>query len=918
MGLLKKISNKLDYPIPDELVVPYQEYIRNLFVSRLNVGYLFGIFLIPSAFVFDILIFPNSWQQLFKVRIASMLCCLFLYLLSNKTFLQKHPSLMCQVLNAVVAGTIAYLASLTGSYESPYYVGYILIFICIAMVLPWGVSGSFIAGIVIIFIHFVSNVLPALVVSKWAINWPMVWNSIYFLTFSFLMIIVSSGLYENTRRQIFVSTEQEKIRSRKLKESKDKIDSLLKNRSRFISNITHELKTPLSIVIGNTELFMDRVNSLDANLARQLQVVQRAAFQLSMHVDRIINVSSADDPDQELIAENYDYIGMVEHVFSLFKDRAKEENISYTLNAPPSPLVVNVDIVRIEEVLNNLIQNAFKFSASGGSITVTVSTDGQEVFTEVADTGCGIADDQLDKVFGRLYQGDNVLAKSHGGIGVGLFLCKNNVELHHGKISVQSKVGRGTSFRFSLPIYIDQDAPVKNQVQDIPEDRRGVVPKRRTMSDRRLAERAKRFEYQQNLGLDSLAKMAFAGNIEDYENRNPSLPSVLIVEDTGGMMKVIVDALYEEYNLFLATNGFDALEKLHNHSGQISLILSDIMMPGMTGFDFCVKVMERAEWQHIPLIFVTAMLSEDDQLKGFSLGATDYIVKPYNIKILKEKVAHWISRRQYERLLQDFSASLELRVQEVARLKDIVLHEINNPLQLISTANYQLQKQKGMLIENVPQDAGRIEKNAEMLERGLQAIYSVMDVARKLDAGQMSSKKAEPLKTLFDEAVTQSHHFLKDLKVEVVMEDALAGAAVYCEKKMMTQVFVNLLRNGVEAIRERVSDEKGRLRITVEPGEKNRVHIMFQDNGAGIPPDVMKMLFKFKYTTKKDGTGIGLHFSKMLLKLHDGFIRAESLEGIGTVIHVDLPLLAMEGDHVWGGSEVLEDETRQESRPVLQ
>ncbi|MCF6290643.1 MAG: ATP-binding protein [Desulfobacterales bacterium] len=878
------------HKVPVEFTKSYHRYLQRLFVRRLRILYYFSMTLIPGAFVFDILIFPDSWKVLFKVRILCALVCLFLFFLSSRTRLRNYPSQMCQVLIFVGAVTIGILTHLTGAYQSPYYAGQILIFIGIATVAPWGFDRALLAtGFGIITIHLSLNLLPSLLAHE-VIIWPLVWNSIYFLVFTFILVYIASGIFENTRRQIFVTTMQEKIRSRKLRDSKNKIDSLLKNRSRFISNITHELKTPLSIVIGNTELFMEKINSLDASLADQLQVVQRAAFQLSMHVDRIIAVSSADDPDQQLVTENYDYIGIARHIFSLFKARARDGNISFTIKAPPGPLVVNVDIIRTEEILNNLIQNAFKFVEPGDSITVSISSDGHEVFTEVTDTGCGIPDDQLNKVFGRLYQADNVLSKNHGGLGVGLFLCKHNVELHHGKIGVHSKLGKGTSFRFSLPLYIDQAAPVKNQPQEITEDRRGIVPQRRTMPDRRFAERAKKFEYQQNLGLDSLAKMAFIDNIDDYENRNPSLPSVLIVEDNGGMMKVIIDALGEEYNLFLATNGHEALDKLETNAGQISLILSDVMMPGMSGFDFCARVMDKEEWQHIPLIFVTALLSEEDQLKGFSLGATDYIVKPYNIKILKEKIAHWISRRQYEMLIRNISSSLEQRVQEAARLKDIVLHEITNPLQLISMANYRLQKQKELLARNNPEQRETIEKNVEMLEHGLQAMYSVMDVARNLEGLQMSSRRPEPMISLFDDAVTQSSGFLKDVKLEVVIDEALAGASIYCEKKMLTQVFVNLLRNSTEAIRERVALDQGVIRITAAPGEKNRVHIMIQDNGAGIPADVIKMLFRFKYTTKKDGTGIGLHFSKMLLKLHEGYIRAESLEGIGTVIHIELPL----------------------------
>ncbi len=889
MSFKNRITHTLSSPIPEEFAASYHDYLLNLFISRLNVGYLFCIILIPSAFIFDILVFPDKWPQLLMVRLVSMVSCLLLFCLSNYTILKKYPSQMCQVLNIVVAGTIAYLVFITGAYKSPYYAGFILIFICIAMVLPWGVSGSFVAGLVIIFIHFTLNLFPILLKNSSLVYWPLVWNSIYFLTFSFILVIISSGIFESTRRQIFVSSQQEKIRSKKLEESRNEIDTLLKNKSRFIANITHELKTPLSIVIGNSEIFMERVANLDKTLSEQLQIIHRAAFQLAMHVDRIIGVASTDDPDQQLSTANYDYVGVVEHIFSLFEARAKDEKISYSLNIPSSPLVINADVVRIEEVLNNLIQNAFKFVDTGQSITVTVGTDGEEIFTEVADTGCGISEDLIGKVFGRLFQVDDVLSKRHGGIGVGLYLCKRNVELHGGKIHVQSKVGKGTSFRFTLPLYVDQNVNIVKTMPDIDEERR-TSNSRRAASDRRMSERIKKFEYQQTLGLDSLAKMAFSGNVKDFENQDPSSSSILVIEDNPGMMKVIVDALFEDYNLFIAEDGFEALEKLKENAGKISLILSDIMMPGMSGFDFCKKVMESKEHQHIPLIFVSALLNEADQLKGYSLGATDYIIKPYNIKILKEKVAHWISRRKYEMVLHDISDSLEQRVKETSRLKDIIMHEINNPLQVITTANYMLQKQKEMVDENPSELGEKVSRNVEMLDKGIQAMRSVMQAAKSLESLQLSSKRPEYVRNLFDDTLSQCSHLLQGVFHYIDTGKDLFEERVLCEKKMLTQVFVNLVRNATEAIQEKNESGEGIIRITAERTERNHVLFRIEDNGVGIPQEILRKLFRFKYTTKKDGTGIGLHVSKMIVRLHDGDISVKSEEGSGTSVLISLPL----------------------------
>ena len=130
------------------------------------------------------------------------------------------------------------------------------------------------------------------------------------------------------------------------------------------------------------------------------------------------------------------------------------------------------------------------------------------------------------------------------------------------------------------------------------------------------------------------------------------------------MMKVTADALFDDYNLFMAKDAFEALDKLHDHHQGISLILSDVMMPGMDGFAFCRRVMADERYTPIPIIFVTALMDEKEQLTGYQAGATDYIVKPYNMRILKEKIAHWIARRQYETLLREMSVSVEPQLEE--------------------------------------------------------------------------------------------------------------------------------------------------------------------------------------------------------------------------------------------------------------
>ncbi len=891
MNSIKKNLSELFFSIPDEFESKYKKYLNELWFTRLNVAYLFCIFLLPFAFIFDILIFPDLWQELLKIRLIATFICIALFIISNKTFLKKYPESMCHLLNIVIASSIALLTYLTGSHTSPYYAGLILVFIGIAMIVPWGIKGAFTAGLTILFVHLFINVVIDLL-NKKIIIWPSFWVSIYFLTFSLIMVIISSGITETNRRKIFAVSEREKIKNKKLEESRKKIDELSKTKNHFITNITHELKTPLSIIIGNIEIIQERTSKFGEAVKQQLQVVKTSAFQLSNHVDRIISISKVDDPEVKLSLNNYNYAGIIENIFSIFTSRAAEEKKQYELNLINDSIIANIDVVRIEEVLNNLIQNAFKFTQAGDSIKITVSSDDHNINTEIFNSGVRIPRSHMKKIFTRLYQADDVLSKRFDGIGVGLYLVKRNIELHSGTITANSNKKYGTSFKFTLPLYIDQNVSIENPIfkkDDRRKAKRRDLDKSGDVSGRRENDRAMKFELQQRLNLDDLLNITHIEDILGYEDVNPEYPSVLIVEDNPGMLKVTVDALHEEYNLHIAQNGVEALEKLNKFGDQISLILSDVLMPEMNGFDLCEKVMSEEKWKHIPFIFNSALFEEKDQIKGFELGATDYLIKPYNIRILKEKVAHWIARRQYEILLQDISASLEFKSKEILKIKDFVIHEIRNPLQIISGADFFLQK----LVDSNPiisaKNELKLKEILKMVKHGFNSIESVLNTSDFLVKDELTSKQVEPVEFLFEEALVQSKHLLDDILIKADFNNT-KGIDVFCNKKMLTQVFVNLIRNAVEAIKKAGPANKGTIDISSKTGKNNFVIINIQDNGAGIPENIQNKLFQFRFTTKKDGAGVGLHLSKMILGIHHGKIDVASKESEGTTFSVYLPV----------------------------
>ncbi len=819
----------------------------------------------------DHLVYPHKVSFFLIIRLIVSSFCIVIFLISKFKLFEKSGAILSSAVIIACGFGISMMIRKLG-YDSTYYAGFNIVYLA-TVIIPSPVHICLFAC----FSVFTSYLLPIFIFDMDHLDLKSFINNTQFQFFTIILASVISHFQFSIRRR-------EIINRLTITKQAEELEERDKYKREFISNITHELKTPLSIVIGNVDLILETLGEQQPEIMDQARQVQQAAFQLANHVDRIIAVSNIDDPAVKLDLQNYNYCGVVQNIFSIFLHKAQQEKLAYTLNCPDKPLVVNVDIVRIEEVLTNLVQNAFKFTDEGGSVTVAVATDGQQVLTEVADTGVGISKEKQANIFDRLFQADGALSKRHGGMGLGLYIVKKNIEMLGGTVEVDSCEGKGTSFRFTLPLYIDQTVPVKNEPYTGHERRQ---TQRRSGRDRRADERRRMFEYQQSMGLDDLAKMSFTGNIDMFEGMNPSQPTILIVEDNPGMMKVVIEALRHDYNLLLGRDAFEALDKLNRHSGKVSLILSDIMMPGMSGFDFCVKVMEKEECRSIPLIFVTALMSEEDQLRGFGLGATDYITKPYNMKILKEKVDHWISRRRYETILKDMSQELEARVQQASRVKDIIFHEIRNPMAVISAADslIAMVKEKNGAAMNDP----KIDKYLESLRQGVESLNSVLETTRQLDIGAMAVRKPESLETIISEAVLQTRHLMGDSRLTMHI-DSVRDIIVKADRRMLVQVLINVIRNAAEAITEKNPPEGGTVIIACTRSGHGQIALKISDNGIGMDEDVRENLFRFKYTTKRDGTGIGLHLSNLLIKLHEGSMRVESTRGAGSHFIIYLPV----------------------------
>ncbi len=398
----------------------------------------------------------------------------------------------------------------------------------------------------------------------------------------------------------------------------------------FFTNISHELRTPLTLMIGPLEnILSDR--KLSVELRNQLQMMLRNATRLLRMINQLMDLRKIEDEKMKLCAGEYDIISFTLEIKEAFDELASAKNINFNFNASQKEQLLYFDRDKVDKILFNLLSNAFKFTSESGSIDINIKTvqhvfNGMEkaaVEIEIRDNGIGIAEDNLNRIFERFYQVEQDKGNIVAGTGIGLPLSKGFVDLHHGDISVKSKKGEGSSF----VVYLQFGKAHFN------EDEISSVDKEYTRTEKEIVPE----NSQEDEDVETKDQTHIS---DDYEN----MPLLLVIEDEVDMSKFIKSCLSDNYRIMTATNGVEAFEKIYIE--QPDLIISDIMMPVMDGFEFTKKLKTDIRTCHIPLILLTALSSHEHKIEGLETGADSYIAKPFNKKHLQVRVARLIESRQ--------------------------------------------------------------------------------------------------------------------------------------------------------------------------------------------------------------------------------------------------------------------------------
>jgi signal transduction histidine kinase/ligand-binding sensor domain-containing protein/AraC-like DNA-binding protein len=379
----------------------------------------------------------------------------------------------------------------------------------------------------------------------------------------------------------------------------------------FFTNITHELRTPLTMIVSPLENLLNNSNNANRSV---YSVIYKNALKLNELIDQLLEFRKAELGEIKLKAAKGDIVDFSKQVFESFNELAKIKKISLRFFSDCEHLELWFDWDKMEKILNNLVSNALKFTPVTGEIILSIKNNTDQNLIEIAvkDNGFGIAKNDQNKIFERFYQGN--IYKKDKGYGIGLAFTKELVELHHGKIEVESIENFGSSFSCYFPSgnsHLSQDEIIS-------------------------------FDLKGNLIAESLDQndIRLANNAEVKEGQ----PTLLIVEDSQDIREYISSHLANIYNILKAFNGKYALEILNKQ--QVDLIISDVIMPEMDGIALCEQVKTNLNTSHIPVILLSALSSVKNRINGIEAGADSYIPKPFNLEILKAEVANLIKSRE--------------------------------------------------------------------------------------------------------------------------------------------------------------------------------------------------------------------------------------------------------------------------------
>jgi signal transduction histidine kinase len=647
-------------------------------------------------------------------------------------------------------------------------------------------------------------------------------------------------------------------------------------KTQFFGNVSHEFRTPLTLLLGPVEDGLADPETSPANRER-LEVVHRNARRLLKLVNTLLDFSRIEAERADASYTPADFARATADLASTFRSTIERAGLRLAVECEPVGDPVYLDHEMWEKVVLNLLSNAFKHTFEG-TITVATRRDGDAAELEVRDTGVGIPAEQLPHIFERFHRVPNTRSRTHEGTGIGLALVHELVRLHGGTVSVASEQGSGTTFTVRIPV----------GAAHLPAERLGATRERAS-----TAVGAEAYVGEAERWLP-----AGAGDEDRTEGEAPpSIGRVLLADDNADVRDYVARLLDARgWEVLAVGDGRAALAAMRAAAAEGTLpdiVLSDVMMPGLDGFALLAALRADPTMREVPVILLSARAGEEARLEGAQAGADDYIVKPFSARDLTTRVETVARAARERRAVREATEAARIEAENANRAKSeflaVMSHELRTPLNAIAGYVQLLDiGVHGSLTDEQREVLARVERSQRHL---LRLINDVLNLAR-IESGRIEYEIGDvPLAEVVSAVLPMMEPQLAARGLACEMRVA-PGLVARTDREKTQQILLNLLQNACK-----FTPSGGR--ITVEgadgAGAGHGVMLRVIDTGIGIPRDKLESVFEpfvqvdSSRTRRVDGTGLGLAISRDLARGLGGDLTVESVEGRGSTFTLRLP-----------------------------
>jgi signal transduction histidine kinase len=661
------------------------------------------------------------------------------------------------------------------------------------------------------------------------------------------------GRSREMEREVVNRSRELAAANAELREANAKLGQLDAAKTAFFSNVSHEFRTPLTLMLGPLEdLLAD--GSLDDRRRSLLTLAHDNSLRLLKLVNALLDFSRFEAARPRAAFAPIDLAAFTAELAGMFASAAARAGLRLVVDCPALSEPAWVDRDMWEKVVTNLVSNAFKFTPRG-DIAVRVSERGNQIVMEVADSGVGIPESELPRIFERFHRVSSTWARTHEGTGIGLSLAHELVGLHGGRLSVKSVLGRGTTFTVEVP----------KGYSHLPADTVSQAPAHPGISRVAIAHAAEAGRWAAETGEER-------GEALPPASTPTARPRVLVVDDNRDLRSYIAGLLGPAYDVATAEDGLAALQAIE--SRRPDLVVSDLMMPRLDGFGLVRELRAHPATASLPIVLLSARAGEESTIEGLDVGADDYLAKPFSAGELLARVRTHVN---LARARQAWAEELERANRELDAFSYSVSHDLRAPLRAIDGFSRMLAEEAAEGLSergrhHLERIRGGVARMGELIEDllGLAQIGRAALARHPVDISAIAHKVASEL-------AARPH----SRAVEVTIEEGLVAEA---DPRLATVVLENLIGNAWK-----FTGRQAQPRIEV--GRRSAAsHAFFvRDNGAGFDMAYADRLFgafqRLHRQEEFEGTGIGLATVHRIVGRHRGRIWAEAEPGKGATFY---------------------------------